>query len=672
MFFCGVLSFELLQIHYGLDELPRFRNAVLTIGSFDGVHHGHRSIIKRLCQVATQTAGESIIVTFDPHPRKVVFPNDLDLRLLTTTSEKIDLLRETGLDHLIIVPFTVAFSQINPHEYVEKILIRKCRVRHLIIGYDHRFGLNRSGDIHLLRHYESQGAFEVEEIPQQVVEDLHVSSTKIRNHILAGHIPQANKLLGAQYHLSGTVEQGRQIAGALGYPTANCSIKDPDKILPAYGSYAAEAWCDGQQYQGMVYIGKSPTLTNRSVISVEINLFDKVEHSLYGKKIRIYPLSHIRRDQKYASKAELLYNIQNDKIESLQYLQSSKKTKLVTTAILNFNGSDLLSRFLPSHMAHSLGDSEVVVIDNASTDDSIRVCEQSFPDIVVTPLSTNKGYAQGYNEGLQTIATKYVALVNSDIEVTPGWLAPLLATMEADESVVAVQPKILSFDHKGQFEYAGAAGGFIDRMGYPYCRGRLIETVEQDQGQYDSAIHVDWTSGAAMLVRTEVFKAAGGFDSSFFAHMEEIDLCVRWQQAGYKMLCVPTSIVYHVGGATLQYQSPQKAFLNLRNNYHMLFKNRALRQLLYVIPIRIVLDGVFAIKELLAGRPSVAMAVMRGILSGLSRCASVGKQRKILKYYNNRYQRPSDTTERPFRVGILPVAYYIRGKKLFSQLPHHE
>jgi riboflavin kinase/FMN adenylyltransferase len=660
-----------LQIHRGLEQLPKFRNAVLTIGSYDGVHHGHRMIIKRLIEVAKKVDGDSIIITFDPHPRKVVFPNDDSLRLLTTTEEKIALLEKTGLDHLVIIPFTIAFSQINPYEYVDKFLITKCQVKHLIIGYDHKFGLSRRGDINLLRLYEEKDAFSVEEISKQDIDNLHVSSSQIRNYILDGDLEKANRLLVSPFRLSGKVEKGHQLAGPMGYPTANITIQDRDKILPAYGSYAAEVECEGITYQGMMYIGRSATLKNDSKIIVETNLFAKLEHSLYDKEIIIQPLSFIRKDEKFTSKEELIFNIKGDKIACLQYFGQRAQNCLVTTAILNYNGSRFLKQFLPFHLNSSFESQELLVIDNASTDNSTEILKSEFSDVQINHIEKNLGFAGGYNEGLTNVYTKYIAIVNSDIEVSKNWLEPLVEALEADPELVAVQPKILSFAHKSKFEYAGAAGGMLDKLGYPYCRGRIMSTIEEDKKQYNNDLSVDWTSGAAMLVRSEVFKEIGGFDTAFFAHMEEIDLCWRLRKAGLKLACIPASEVYHVGGGTLNYQSSRKAFLNMRNNYHMILKNMPLAQLLYKIPIRLILDLLFVIKTLLSGQVGVALSSGRGIFSGLMNVFTIKKEKRIDQFYRNRYGR-AENNPNGYRLGILPLVYYFMNKKKFHQLKRHE
>ena len=527
-----------MKVHRGLDHLPEFRNPVLTIGSYDGVHHGHRTIISRLRAKARESDGESIILTFHPHPREVVFPNDTSLRLLNTLDEKIALLEETGIDHLIVMPFTVEFSQINPYKYVNDVLIKTIKVQHLIIGYDHKFGLNREGNIDLLKLYAQEGKFTVEEIPRKDVDDLAVSSTKIRNNLLDGKIELANTMLGAPYMISGTIGKGSQIAGALGFPTANCVIDNDKKLIPSPGTYAARASCLGKDFIGMLYIGKSPTLQGRSDLRIEMNLFDTLKEDLYGKEISIYPEKQIRSDIKFDSKKELIYNISQDKIEVEHYFK--KSSTLSTVAILNYNGKEHLKSYLDSHSTDE--NHNVVLIDNRSTDGSIEFVETSHQEVQTIRLSENYGFAGGYNQGLKDVHTKYVALVNSDVRVTDNWLQPLIDLLERDETVAAVQPKILSLNTPSKFEYAGAAGGFIDILGYPFCRGRLMNHVEEDEGQYNDQIDVAWVSGAAFVIRTDLFKKAGGFDHDFFAHMEEIDLCWRLKK---RWLQIDLQSIFH-------------------------------------------------------------------------------------------------------------------------------
>ena len=246
----------------------------------------------------------------------------------------------------------------------------------------------------------------------------------------------------------------------------------------------------------------------------------------------------------------------------------------VAVVILNYNGAAMLGRFLPLVVKYSPG-ADIVVADNASTDDSVAVAA-GFSSVSVVQLDRNYGFADGYNKALAQIDAEYYLLLNSDVEVTEGWLAPLLSFMEGHPNAVACQPKILAYNNKTHFEYAGAAGGFIDRYVYPYCRGRMFDTLEEDKGQYDDVCRIFWATGAAMMVRSSAFHSAGGFDGRFFAHMEEIDLCWRMQLCGHKVTVVPQSLVYHVGGGTLPSSSPFKLFLNFRNNLLMLSNNLAL------------------------------------------------------------------------------------------------
>jgi len=653
-----------VQVHRGLEHLPLFQNSVISIGVYDGVHFGHRTIINRVIEKAKEIKGESIILTFDPHPRQVVYPSDQEIRLLTSLDEKIAQLEATGLDHLVIIPFTVEFSQINPYHYVENILIEKLKVNHIIIGYDHKFGLNREGDINLLRTYEKKGDLTVEEISRQDVDDLKVSSTKIRNHLQEGDIHIANKLLGYTYELTGIVNQGTQIAGNLGYPTANCDLTEKAKLIPAPGTYAATAECDGQHYEGMLYIGKSPTLQSLNNDVVEMNLFATIDEPLYGKEITIRPEKRYRGDQKFDSVEQLKYNIAADKTAVEHHFVKKKSSALVATAILNYNGQDFLADYLPTHQSSDTH--QVLVFDNASTDESVRIAKEHDQVQVIT-LAENTGFAGGYNHALPHIGSKYVAIVNSDIKVTQGWLDPIISLMESDASIGAVQPKIKSVLQPDEFEYAGAAGGFLDRLGYPYCRGRILNTVEKDQGQYDTSIEVDWSSGAAMVIRTELYKSAGGFDADFFAHMEEIDLCWRIRRAGYKIICVPQSVVYHVGGGTLTYDSPRKTFLNVRNNYWMVLKNKSVGSLIGVLPAKMAIDCLYALSFLLQGKLPHMGSVVKGIFAGLMGISKTGQKRKQIAYFLDRYTIGSETSTSQ-KINFLPISYYLFGKKKYQDL----
>lgn len=285
--------------------------------------------------------------------------------------------------------------------------------------------------------------------------------------------------------------------------------------------------------------------------------------------------------------------------------------KTVSVIILNWNGAEMLRKFLPSVVEHS-AEAEVVVADNGSTDNSLEVLANEFPSVKTISFTENYGFAEGYNRALAQTQTEYTLLLNSDVEVTADWLQPLLEFMDSHPEAAACQPKILNYNHKEMFEYAGACGGFIDRLGYPYCRGRVMSVVEKDEGQYDGEpIPVFWATGAAMLVRTEVYNKVGGLDARFFAHQEEIDLCWRLRSRGYSIWCIPQSTIYHLGGATLDKSNPRKTFLNFRNNLLMLYKNLPDNRRVGVMATRYFLDYLAALQKLLSGNRKEALAIVR-------------------------------------------------------------
>jgi GT2 family glycosyltransferase len=282
----------------------------------------------------------------------------------------------------------------------------------------------------------------------------------------------------------------------------------------------------------------------------------------------------------------------------------SAKDKGTAIVILNWNGCHYLKRFLPSVEAYSqLPDVSVVVADNGSTDHSMAYLRENHPSVRIVALNENYGFAGGYNRALRQVEARYYVLLNSDVEVTAGWLPPLIAMMEKNENLAACMPKIKSEAFRDSFEYAGAAGGFIDRYGYTFCRGRLFDTVEKDNGQYDSETEVFWAAGACCIVRASLFHEAGGFDDAFFAHMEEVDLCWRWKNAGYNIRYTPDSTVYHVGGGMLPQDSPFKTFLNYRNNLLMMYKNLPRKCRFRRLLLRRLLDYVSGIHGLLSGKP---------------------------------------------------------------------
>ena len=272
------------------------------------------------------------------------------------------------------------------------------------------------------------------------------------------------------------------------------------------------------------------------------------------------------------------------------------ETQKIKTAVvvLNWNGKAWLEKFLPSLVKYSQ-EATVFVVDNASTDNSVAFVKENFPAVKIIINAFNGGYAKGYNDALKQIDAEYFVLINSDIEVTNGWLSPIITLMDSDKNIAACQPKLLDYNKRNTFEYAGASGGFMDNLGYPFCRGRIFDSLEEDKGQYNDLIEIFWATGACIFVRADAFWEIGGFDADFFAHQEEIDLCWRMKNKGYKIMVEPKSVVYHVGGGTLNAGSPFKTHLNFRNNLFMLFKNLPTSSLFTTIPMRLVLDGVAAL-----------------------------------------------------------------------------
>lgn len=301
------------------------------------------------------------------------------------------------------------------------------------------------------------------------------------------------------------------------------------------------------------------------------------------------------------------------------------KTKVV---ILNWNGRAHLERYLPSVVRHTMPQYGVVVADNGSTDSSLEYVAETFPEVEIVRLDRNYGFAEGYNRALQEIEAEYYVLLNSDVEVTEGWCEKLVEALDADLQLAAVAPMLLADTDRERFEYAGASGGFIDILGYPFCRGRILSTTELDEGQYDDPREVFWASGAAFACRAEVFKSEGGFDGEFFAHMEEIDLCWRMQSSGYRIGIEPRAKVYHLGGGTLSALSPRKTMLNHRNNLAMLYKNLPLGHLLWVLPARLVLDGVAAASYLVKGQWACVKAVWQAHVGFYRMLPSLSAKRK--------------------------------------------
>ena len=334
------------------------------------------------------------------------------------------------------------------------------------------------------------------------------------------------------------------------------------------------------------------------------------------------------------------------------------KTEIV---ILNWNGAGHLRRFLPSVLASVPEGVGVVVADNGSTDDSLGVLEREFPAVGRIVLDRNYGFAGGYNRALEYLDADYFILLNSDVETPAGWVEPLVETLDRDRTVAAVAPKLLSLVEPARFEYAGASGGFIDYLGYPFCRGRILQCVERDEGQYDDARDVFWASGAAFCCRAEVFRALGGFDEDFFAHMEEIDLCWRMQLAGYRVRVVPGSTVYHLGGGTLTTDSPTKVFYNHRNNLAMLYKCASPVQRAVVAVVRPVLDLMAALSYLAQGRGDNFRAVFRAWRDFLRWHGSLSRKRKEI-----RQQCRGTVAGKVYRGSV--VLRYLLGRKTFGRM----
>lgn len=334
--------------------------------------------------------------------------------------------------------------------------------------------------------------------------------------------------------------------------------------------------------------------------------------------------------------------------------------KTCAIVILNYNGVEMLKTFLPSVTTCSTF--EIILIDNASSDESIAFIDDKYPDLQIIQLEQNLGYAGGYNKGLEGLKEQfeYYILLNSDVAVTPSWDQDLISWMQANPFYGALQPKILSYQVPSKFDYAGAGGGFLDYLGYPYCRGRIWNTIEQDQGQYDDAIQVDWASGACMVVNAADFHLLGGFDALFFAHMEEIDLCWRMRNIGKSIGYLGAVKVFHLGGATLDRASPRKLELNIRNNLYMLYKMLPTRHFFWRIVVKIFLEGMVALVYLLSGKKDFAKSVVIGHVRFWQ------TKNRIQKFESNCDEKIRTKSQASVR--FLFWNYYILRRKLFSEL----
>jgi len=330
----------------------------------------------------------------------------------------------------------------------------------------------------------------------------------------------------------------------------------------------------------------------------------------------------------------------------------------VAVVILNWNGKNYLSKFLPSVLRSTYQNLQIIVADNDSSDDSLEFLRNHYPDVRIISNEKNFGFAEGYNKALIQVEADYYILLNSDVEVTEGWIEPVISMMENDLSVAAAQPKLKDWNNRQLFEYAGAAGGFIDGYGYPFCRGRIFDTVEKDEGQYDTPMEVFWASGAAFFIRKSCWYKAGGFDADFFAHMEEIDLCWRLKNLGYKIVYCPDSTVYHIGGGTLDAGNPYKTYLNYRNNLVMMLKNLPPFRGFLLLFIRFWLDLISLLKFLADGKVKQAWAISRAHRYFF---LNLFKNRK--KAFFNKYASTAGCYK-----GSIVWAYFVKKAKKFSQL----
>lgn len=658
-----------MQVYFDLKQLPKFKHAVVTIGSFDGVHTGHRQIINRLITLARKTGGDSVVITFDPHPRTVLQPGDGSFHLITNTAEKIELIRETGIDYLVIVPFTLEFSKLSAQAYVESFLIKHFDPSYIVIGYDHKFGSNREGDFKFLEKYAIPSRREIVEIDKQEIDALTVSSTKIRQALEAGQVTSANRLLGYPFTLSGTVAKGDQIGRTIGFPTANLQVPDAMKLIPAHGIYAARVIIGNESHNGMFYIGTRPAVNGVKEVRLEVNILD-FNRDIYGETIAVEVLQFIRHDASFPNLEALKTQIESDKREICAFFDGQLATKPATESvaivILNYNTRRQLETFLPGVKACSPG-AAIVVADNGSPDDSMEYLRTQHPDVTCIDLKQNYGFAGGYNHALAQVDADIFVILNSDVEVTPGWLTPAIEAMQRDPKIGVVQPKIKAWRNKTHFEYAGASGGWIDLLGYPFCRGRIFTVSEVDADQYDTPQECFWAAGAAFFIRKKQYMDMGGFDADYFAHNEEIDLCWRLKRAGYSVWCIPQSVVYHVGGGTLEYESPKKVFLNFRNSLYSIVKNAPFPAVLFMVLARLLLDGLAGVRFLLKGQFSAIGAVIRAHFSFYRTLGKTLEKRRQTALLIERFRIGPSNENGIFKNSIV-WKYYAGGVRFFSNL----
>jgi riboflavin kinase/FMN adenylyltransferase len=678
-----------MNVFYSLDALPDFKNSVITIGSFDGVHSGHQKILQKVTELAKAQGGPSVVVTFHPHPRLLLNPKDTSVQLLTSTEEKVALLHQYGIENVVVVPFTLDFANQTPEHYIEQFLIKYFNPRSIVIGYDHRFGTNRTGDISYLKKYESKHHFEVIEIEKQLIDTLEISSTKIRKALLAGDVESANKLLGHPFSFTGEVVEGQKIGRTIGFPTANLEIKEKNKLLPPYGIYAVWVWFEGKKYEGMMYRGNRPVLKDFDNVTIEVNILD-FNQNIYGKKLKVDLVKRIREDRNFDSLEDLVVQLADDErtTRDLLLMLENQTFPRVAVVVLNYNTPQFLKQFLPPLCHTEYGNYQIFVADNGSTDNSIAAVQEINLDglpaalghdkIKIIDLKQNYGFAEGYNQALKhpilvprslnsDKGFDYYVLLNSDCRVSPNWLQSVIESMEKDKTIAAAQPKILSYSKKRKFEYAGASGGWMDTLGYPFSRGRVFETVEKDRRQYENEAEIFWASGAAMFVRADLYHRFDGFDAAHWAHMEEIDLCWRFKRAGFRVIVQPKSVVRHVGGGTMDYLNPRKSYLNFRNSLMTILKNESKKKLLWLLPTRLILDGVAALMYLTKGQFKHIKAILDAHFFVYGHLSDILKKRS---FYNQivEIERVGASNTVGILRGSIVWAYYARGKKTFKEI----
>ncbi len=679
-----------MKVYFSLDQLPDFQNTIVTIGSFDGIHSGHQCILERVTQLAQSVDSQSVVITFHPHPRLMLSPDAPPLSLLTTTDEKVALLEKYGVDVVVVVPFDRAFAEQSPDDYIENFLVKYFHPSHVVVGYDHRFGAKRVGDMSFLKQSAERFGYKVVEIEQQLVNEIAVSSTKIRQALAASDVKTANRLLGHPFIFSGIVVKGQQIGQEIGFPTANLQIPDGHKLLPPHGIYAVFVYLeDGRKLRGMLYRGDRPVLKDHDNVTIEVNIFDFHEN-IYDKKMSVELIDFLRPDRFFDSLESLVVQLADDERQSREVLQTFENQVFpkVAIVILNWNTPQYLMQFLPSVCGSRYGNMDIFVADNGSTDNSIEAVRNFNLDgvpstmgidrIRVIDLKENYGFAKGYNVAMQHEKLRprsrenpdgydYYVLLNSDCRTSQGWLSPIITTMESDASIAVAQPKILSYARKRRFEYAGAAGGWMDTLGYPFARGRVFDLVEKDKKQYDSVEEIFWASGAAMVVKAPIWHRFGGFDADFWAHMEEIDFCWRVKRAGFKVIAQPKGSVRHVGGGTMDYLSPRKTYLNFRNNLFLIFKNESTLKLLWLIPARLILDGVAAFKFLSEKKGAHFMSVLKAHFSFYGSLFSlISKRIKTTQLIEKERIAPSN------KAGILRGSivwrYFVKKQLTFAEV----